>query len=329
MKLEEALRKDFKAGEKKIISGSEEKNIFNKKLKIHKNVNLYVDTTRKCSANCKFCIAKVQDGLKYKDAHPEKFKQELEKCLKELKDKGVDASVSIVGGEPTVDKKLNDIVKLIDKYGMRKAGLITNASNLENYINVANKSNMEYIDISRHHYDDGLNQKFFSSKKVPNNAKLKQIIAKVKNKGKIRFNTNIIKGGIDSFDEVLKFLKYTRKMGVSNVAFAELAKFTGSKVYSKEIIDYTKKARTKIDNIVKQVEKNTDFAKVKDVKGPYYIAWIYKHKPTNVTAVFKKTYTKKMENFEKKDMNRASELIFTNKGSLEGSWVPGQKVIKQ
>jgi MoaA/NifB/PqqE/SkfB family radical SAM enzyme len=319
---------DYEEGEEKILSRSYDTDIFKTNVKVDNNINLYIDLCRKCSGNCKFCIAKLKKDYLKKVKNPKEFLDKLDSALAKLKE--INPSVMIVGGEPTVDReKLLGTMDLIKKHGLRKPILVSNGSHLEEYINYINdKDVFEHINISRHHYDDTTNEKVFNSKKVPNTEKLSKIINKIKNKNIIRFNTMIVKEGLNSYDDVIKFINYSNNLGIKNISFSELSELEGVNYFSKGIEQYTKENLILIDEIINQVNENDNFELFKTVKGPYYQAYIYNYKPYNIVIVFKKTDMKKMNDFEIQNKNVIAELVFNTDTSLSGSWVPTLKSLE-
>lgn len=110
-----------------------------------------------CNAKCSFCYWKKSDGItidRFKficDTLPIIFEQ-----------------ISITGGEPTLDSNLIEYLKIARKR-FKKIVLNTNGFKLM-------KEHFKYVDhvnISRHHYDDLINNNIFQTITVPNMLKLK------------------------------------------------------------------------------------------------------------------------------------------------------------
>ena len=324
----EAKEEDYERGAEKIVGRSYDTDIFKSNVKVDNNINLYIDLCRKCSGNCKFCIAKLKKDYIKKIKKPQEFLDKLDNALSKLKQ--IDPSVMIVGGEPTVDReKLLGTMDLIKKHNLRKTILVSNGSHLEEYLDYINEKNVfEHINISRHHYDDKINERVFNSKRIPNTEKLRSIINKINNKNIIRFNTMIVKDGLNSYDDVIKFIDYSNNLGVKNISFSELSELEGVDYYSKEVEDYTKENIILIDDIIDEVYTNKDFELFKKVEGPYYLALIYTYKPYNTIVVFKKTDMKKMNDFELQNKDIIAELVFNTDASISGSWVPSLKELE-
>ena len=113
-----------------------------------------------CNAKCEFCFweraqlankfpqkeyaTKVADFL---DRLPESFRQ-----------------ISVTGGEPTISPVFDDVISVIAsrKNKFNKMVLTTNGINLDQKASIISGV-VDHINISRHHYDDELNNKIFKT----------------------------------------------------------------------------------------------------------------------------------------------------------------------
>ena len=170
-----------------------------------------------CDAKCKFCS--YMDKAKRFDI--DKYKEVLEYVVKNVQLK----KFNLTGGEPTLNydlfKEVYDItVGIIDK--STQLTINTNGINLHKLVedkSITDRVNS--IGLSRHHYLDERNNDIFETN-VITNEEIKELQGKMKNKGIINFACNLIKGQIDSRDEVHKFLDYVIDMGIELVGFVSL-----------------------------------------------------------------------------------------------------------
>jgi len=170
-----------------------------------------------CNANCKFCSymdkAKRFDIIKYQEV--------LEYVVKNVRLN----KLNLTGGEPTLNydlfKEVYDItVGIIDKSTVLTIN--TNGINLHRL--VEDKSIIDRVNsigLSRHHYLDERNNNIFETNVITND-EIKKLQKKMKNKSIINFSCNLIKGQIDSKEEVHKFLDYVIDMGIEVVGFVSL-----------------------------------------------------------------------------------------------------------
>ena len=207
-------------------------------LKIGKNMryNLYISITDVCLASCPFCN---NNTVKKTTVTETKFDLEkLEMVLKELISKRLLNRIGITGGEPLLNLPLlNEVLNLVYKIcGDRQIVTInTNGVNLERLFELDCIEKVYGVHISRHHYDDEINNSIFGFK-TANLEEIKEVIKKSKNKQLIRLNSLIIKGLIDTPEEVQKYLEMAGNVGVFRVGFVGLMPLND---YSKEhFIEY-------------------------------------------------------------------------------------------
>lgn len=171
-------------------------------------LNLYVKLQNHCNANCKFCEFRGEKRI----FNYNKFVT----LLKKIREKIVINKLSFTGGEPTLDLdllfKCVRYVKAVDKNIFTVVN--TNGINLIQMDNLKADS----IALSRHHYDDKINNEILGFKINS------EIIKKFKNKNILHLSCNLIKNYIDSEQEVIKYLEKSSELGVYDVGFVSLMK---------------------------------------------------------------------------------------------------------
>jgi GTP 3',8-cyclase len=307
--------------------------IANKRWFVHENVNLYINPTLYCNGNCEFCIARTD--LKVckkigKDIYLKKLKETFEFL------KPITPSVSIVGGEPSFDEKLPEILDLIEENGMRKPVLNTNAGGIvENpeLLDRINKSSLKHIDISRHHFDEGKNMGIMGNNSIISNKRLKELIKCIDKDIRVRLNCNLICGSIESFEDCLKFLDWASSIGIDNVAFSELSQLMEGDIYAKSAMNFTKRNWIPMIPLLERVDKSNKFRFVKQIVGPYYYVEIWKYNGPNgdMDVVFKDADVRRMceMDYRRDNENYVNELIFHPNGILGGCWNPNTKLMSK
>lgn len=206
-----------------------ENNITYDKLKIP-IINVYVQVTGKCNANCSFCKReKICENFDF-----EKF----ESALKAISRNVIIGKVAITGGEPLLCfEKTKRVIKIAKKYS-RFVTLNTNA--IETYLLDKIYPLVDEIDISRHHYNDDIQNEIMQVE-VPSLYKIK----KVDVDNKISINCVLQKGGIDNFDKAIELLEYAGSYNIGYVKFISLLPLNeeAKKLYvdPTEIIEKSKK----------------------------------------------------------------------------------------
>lgn len=178
-------------------------------------VNIYV-RSKGCNAKCKFCEF-------YNDASPFNFEKYLY-ILNEVKDKVRIKKFAFTGGEPTMNyKQFQKIVNITKKHLPNSARVLnTNGYNLDVFKNDEEIfSSIDSISLSRHHYQDKLNNEILGFKSAPKKL-LKQIQAENLDKNILHLSCNLIKGYIDSKEEIYKYLEFASSIGIQSVGFVSL-----------------------------------------------------------------------------------------------------------
>ena len=196
--------------------------------KCHKNHDgkfpFYINITNACNAKCEFCSNSKKDA---KDLNYKELKEILEKIHDKI------SRFAISGGEPLLDsKKLKKVLDIINPYNIMIT-INTNGYFLEQNVDLLNQyKNIKSIQLSRHHYEDELNNKLFKVDTIP----LKKI-KDLKLNATININCLLIKGYIDSLEKVYKYLDILHEeTNITELGFISMMKVND---YTKEnYIDY-------------------------------------------------------------------------------------------
>jgi molybdenum cofactor biosynthesis enzyme MoaA len=178
------------------------------------SIMLYV-RFKGCNAKCSFC--EFQD-----DASPFNF-EKYEEVLEHLKERIWVQKINMTGGEPTLSyEKLKKVVILTkDVFPDMFLVLNTNGLNLKKLSEDTDLvDKIDNIALSRHHYDDKINDQILGFKSV-STKDLKQISKTVK-KWQLHVTCNIIKGQIDDREEAYKYLDWVAKMKIPSCSFVSL-----------------------------------------------------------------------------------------------------------
>lgn len=193
--------------------------------------NLYISITDVCLANCKFCNNNTKQKCTKSNIKLDLDK--LEAVIKELKNKVELNRISITGGEPLLDiSQLNRVLNLIfEVCGKNQMVTInTNGINLAKIFELDSLDLLEGIHVSRHHFDDTINDEIFGFK-TAHIQDIENVQNKLKNKKLLRLNCLLIKDYIDSKDQVKSYLEIASKLNIFRVGFVGLMSIND---YSKE-----------------------------------------------------------------------------------------------
>jgi molybdenum cofactor biosynthesis enzyme MoaA len=177
-------------------------------------VSLYV-RTKGCNAKCPFCTY-ADDASRWNES---KYIQVLEEIVSKIRIK----KISFTGGEPTLNfkkfKRMVDIAKELSPDS--ELSVNTDGIRLKQLVEDEVSEKLNWICLSRHHYDDELNNKIFGFK-APSTEDLIKIQESSSNKDRLHFSCNLIKGYMDEKEKLYEFLEWVNNIGVKSVGFVSL-----------------------------------------------------------------------------------------------------------
>ena len=171
---------------------------------------LDVKITNVCNGSCKFCIEK--DGLQTENVPVEKL-IESTNTLSDYK------KVLILGGEPFLYPHLAEYINGL--VGKDEIFITTNGSVLPISLLHTIAGKLKAVNISIHHFNEDMNSEIIGTKISFKNIKNAISILKGYNV-KVRINSNLIKGGIDSTAKVQIMSLFAIGLGADEIRFAEL-----------------------------------------------------------------------------------------------------------
>lgn len=185
-------------------------------------VNLFISTGTKCNARCKFCI--THSG----EEHSAPDIDKLSMVLDELLSKNALYSISITGGEPTLDlSQLSRIIKTIrDKSKTIRIKLNTNGINLEKLLLCNMHYHINEVHISRHHYIDKINDTIFGDRQLGSGDLHRLIYSLNSSDVKAVINCCAIQGFISGEYEITKMADYSRGLGCKHLGITDLIPLT-------------------------------------------------------------------------------------------------------
>lgn len=172
-------------------------------------VNLYININDVCQANCSFC--------EYHKETKRKFDlDKLKYTIKELNSRGIAVNkVNFSGGEPMINPDLiEEIIPLLPEVYVT---INTNGFNFNKTDKIASK--VDCISLSRHHYDDDVNDEIFKC-----NTPSLERVASFSDKVKLHLRCNMMKEYIDSQDEAMTYIDVTSMAGIMDYGFVSLMK---------------------------------------------------------------------------------------------------------
>ena len=193
------------------------------------NINFYVRTNH-CNASCSFCTYS-NDASKW---NGEKYKEVLKHITSKIKIR----KIGVSGGEPMLNwdnfLEISNISKEISPNS--ELSLNTNGYKMDRFFSHPIYKEYDFIQLSRHHYDDNINDKIFKCKS-PTSDEIKSYSEMQTHKDQLQFRCNLIKGYINNKEEIFKFLEWSNLIGINNIGLISLMPVND---YSKENYIYFK-----------------------------------------------------------------------------------------
>lgn len=302
---------------------------------VYSNVNLAIFTDDYCNANCKFCIEqfrfedKSQMYKKCKIRNDEEYFKRLEYVLDYLHP--LNPSISITGGEPTKSRRLKRTLELIDKYDYRKRVITTNGSGLldvvegKSVIQHLVNNGFSHLNISRTHYDEDINKSIMQYRRgYFSNDDLMKIVDFAKmNNLRPRMSCVLLKEGVNSLEEMIKYLDFYESLGIDNVVFRELADFDSKTMLNPEKMEYCNANKIRLNDIWKQIYSDSRFTPIRQILGHYYHVKVHKYKSIDIVS----QSTDLVKLHEHKTDDTVFEMVFHPNGNLNSSWEDNENIL--
>ena len=235
----------------------------------------------------------------------------------------IDTSISITGGEPTVDPKLPIILD--------KVGLLLPSTNNETILDKLVRNGFNHLNISKVSYDEEVNQKIMKFKRkseTTTNEMLEEIVAKAKLGGiRPRMSCLVNKEAVSNLANVISYIEFYKSIGVDNIVFRELMNYDFEKaecngsVINRVKRDFYKNNFIDLKYILSDINKDERFTLLNKVSGYYYDVWVFDY--NGVSCCFEKA---NLENMSNKG-NTIYEFVLHPNGRLCGSWNDKEDVI--
>ncbi len=310
---------------------------------IYKNANLSIHVTDKCNADCNFCIAHLRylnDGLVYikpELKNEEDYYQRLDAVLTSVQK--LNPSVSITGGEPTVNKKLPSILKILSSHNVRKRTITSNGTGLflkyhqnQTIFDALSDYRLEHLNISRAHFDSHKNSQIMvMAEHLMPEGMLEEIIQEAKRKNiNVRLSCALLKSGISKEKDIMEYIDWGHKIGVENIIFRQLMQFDDKKVKAGRIPNYCLQEEVDLFPIWNFLDQNKDFELYHQVLGYYYYVEVRKFKHMNIVSESAdlRIINSQLDKFKQQfHINTAFELVFHPNGNLCAGWNENEQIM--
>ncbi|MDH5755650.1 MAG: radical SAM protein [Nitrospinota bacterium] len=298
--------------------------------RVYTNANLSIVSGQECNADCPFCVEKLrrtnEDGVfeKPTQAGEAIFLRALDSALDELTP--LNPSVSVTGGEPSLDPRLPEILSLLQRRNARKITVTTNGSGLferrqgATMLDWITGAGARHINISRASVDDARNAALMRMPDGLDSAGLGEVIRLASARGtRPRLSCALMDGEVDNMEGVLEYLQFAKRLGADNVIFRELMKPDPATVSRyNPVAAFCEGARARLAPILRQVSRNDDFRFIRQVMGYYYYVEVWGYGGMDV--VFEGADLGLIDFMKRKTPGVIHEFVIRSDGRLGSSW---------
>lgn len=172
------------------------------------NPNLSIVIPGGCNGKCDFCFWQKKTPCG-------NYMEKLSNILYSLPPQFY--QLSITGGEPTLSPYLEKVLNLIDKNIFTHTVLTSNGCKLLDFVPKL-EGKIDHVNISRHHFDDKINESIFKAKMLTTEELTK--VSNELNKVGIDVTFSAVLGeNMNTQDDISKYIRFAKDCGASQVFF--------------------------------------------------------------------------------------------------------------
>ncbi|TBR17266.1 radical SAM protein [bacterium] len=315
-----------------------ELDLWGRRTRVYANANLSVYSGQTCNARCSFCVEELRPASRGRALAQQRrvepddgaYFAALEESLRALKP--LDPTVSVTGGEASLDPRLPRILKTLAAAGGRKRTMTTNGSGLlerregRTVLEWATTTGLKHLNVSRAHPDQSRNERLMRFTAAPGPDALRRIAREAKASGtRPRLSCVLLNGEVDSLEGVVEYLAFARSVGVDNVIFRQLMRTDPASAARDPVVLYSDARRARLEPLLDAVSADPRFSFVRQVVGYYYYVEVWRH--AGMDVVFEEADLARLEATKREDPGLVHELVFHPDGALASTWQPWDGVL--
>lgn len=315
-----------------------EVDIAGRRREVYANANLSIYSGQTCNARCPFCVEELRPasrGLalavqKQLEADDERYFAALDRALDAVAP--ISPSVSLTGGEASLDPRLPRLLATLRRRGLRKRTLTSNGSGVagpsrrpEAHQAVL-AAGLAHFNLSRAHPDDARNVRLMRAADLPPATAIATLAAELKAVGtRTRLSCVLLRDGIADPDAVLAYLDFAAAIGIDNVVFRQLMLTDRQTSVANAVVRYSARQRVSLDTVLPAPEKPRAFTFIKQVLGYYYYVEVWRYR--GIDVAFEAADLSRLEDEKRRHPRRVHEFVFHPGGELCSTWQPWDGVL--
>jgi molybdenum cofactor biosynthesis enzyme MoaA len=305
---------------------------------VYANANLSVYSAQRCNARCPFCVEELRPASrgtelalqKTVEVDDRRYLDRLGEVLEALRP--LDPSVSVTGGEPSLDPRLPAILRLLARHGGRKRTLTTNGTGLldvreeRSVIEWITETGVRHLNVSRAHPDQDANARLMVLRDGLPVDQLRRVVEAARAGGtRVRLSCVLVRGAVEDFEGVLRYLDFASGLGVNNVIFRQLMKTDPATVAENFVVRFSDARRVPLEPILDRISGDGRFAFQRQIVGYYYYVEVWRHK--NLDVVFEEADLARLEAVKRAQPDVIHELVFHPNARLCSTWQPWDGIL--
>jgi MoaA/NifB/PqqE/SkfB family radical SAM enzyme len=313
--------------------------LWGRPVRIYANANLSIYSAQACNARCHFCVEELRPASrgtelthqKTTERDDRRYFHRLEQVLEALRP--LDPSVSITGGEPSIDPRVPAILRLLAEHRARKRTVTTNGSGLldrregKEVIDWIRETGVRHLNISRAHPDQATNATLMRLRDGLALEQLSEVARRTEGSGtRVRLSCVLLRDAIDDLEGVLRYLEFAACLGVDNVIFRQLMKTDPATVAVNSVVRYSDARRVLLEPLLDAVSADSRFQFCQQIVGYYYYVEVWRY--GDIDVVFEEADLARLEAVKRADPNLIHELIFHPSAQLASTWQPWDGVLE-
>ena len=312
--------------------------LWGRQVEVYGNANFSVYSAQTCNAKCRFCVEELRPASrghalalqKSVEQDDRRYLAALEECLEGLRP--LRPTISITGGEPSIDPRLPRILELCAGYPAPRRTVTTNGSGLldrrsgRRIIDHIAQAGIDHLNVSRAHPDHDRNARLMVFRDGLRTDQLREVVGIARSAGaRVRLSCVLIVGAVDSLAEIRRYLDFARSCGVDNVIFRQLMQTDPRKVAENFVVKFSERRRAMLEPILDRIGDDPEFRFVRQVIGYYYYVEVWKYRDMDV--VFEEADLARLEETKREMPGIVHELIFHPNGKLASTWQPWDGIL--
>jgi cyclic pyranopterin phosphate synthase len=312
--------------------------LWGQRLKIYANANLSIYSAQSCNASCPFCVEELRPASrgralstqKHVETDDGRYFAALSQTLDALRP--LAPSVSVTGGEPSIDPRLPRILRTLQTHGARRRTVTTNGSGLLEpredrlVLDWILATGVQHLNISRAHPDQGHNARLMGYLEGLCPLGLREVVTRAKRGGtRVRLSCVLLRDGVQSFGQLLEYLAFARELGADNVIFRQLMHLDARAVRRNHVVAYSERKRVDMLPLLEQVGRDPRFQFKRQVMGYYYYVEVWRYRDMDV--VFEGADLAQLDATRRHANGVLHELVFHPDARLTSTWQPWDGVL--